>query len=42
MLRARPSLMPGHILSVYVQNIGKLYSVLLMDAEKVVHLYVPF
>ncbi|CAI5442796.1 unnamed protein product [Caenorhabditis angaria] len=34
MLRAKTSVMPGHILSVYVQNIGKLYSSLLSQAEK--------
>ncbi|KAK5983701.1 Garnet [Trichostrongylus colubriformis] len=34
MLRARTSVMSGHILSVYVQNIGKLYSTLLSKAEK--------
>ncbi|CAJ0568040.1 unnamed protein product, partial [Mesorhabditis spiculigera] len=33
MLKAKPSLMPGHILSVYVQNIGKLYAALLGKAE---------
>ncbi|EPB69935.1 adaptin region [Ancylostoma ceylanicum] len=34
MLRARTSVMSGHILSVYVQNIGKLYSTLLSKAEE--------
>ncbi|WKX93066.1 hypothetical protein Q1695_010808 [Nippostrongylus brasiliensis] len=34
MLRARTSVMSGHILSVYVQNIGKLYSALLSKAEE--------
>uniref|UniRef100_A0A6F7NYZ5 AP-3 complex subunit delta n=1 Tax=Haemonchus contortus TaxID=6289 RepID=A0A6F7NYZ5_HAECO len=34
MLRARTSVISGHILSVYVQNIGKLYSTLLSKAEK--------
>ncbi|CAD6191838.1 unnamed protein product [Caenorhabditis auriculariae] len=34
MLRAKTSIMPGHILSVYVQNIGKLYSSLLTKAEE--------
>ncbi|EGT35808.1 hypothetical protein CAEBREN_20013 [Caenorhabditis brenneri] len=34
MLKAKPSVMPGHILSVYVQNIGKLYSTLLSQAEE--------
>ncbi|CAJ0963494.1 unnamed protein product, partial [Mesorhabditis belari] len=34
MLKAKPSLMPGHILSVYVQNIGKLYAALISKAEE--------
>uniref|UniRef100_A0A1I7UKK7 AP-3 complex subunit delta n=1 Tax=Caenorhabditis tropicalis TaxID=1561998 RepID=A0A1I7UKK7_9PELO len=34
MLKAKPSVMPGHILSVYVQNIGKLYSTLMSQAEE--------
>ncbi|CAI4227320.1 unnamed protein product [Auanema sp. JU1783] len=34
MLKAKTSIMPGHILSVYVQNIGKLYSALLTKAEE--------
>ncbi|PAV90505.1 hypothetical protein WR25_27155 [Diploscapter pachys] len=34
MLKAKPSVMPGHILSVYLQNIGKLYSALLSKAEE--------
>ncbi|CAB3405361.1 unnamed protein product [Caenorhabditis bovis] len=34
MLRAKTTVMPGHILSVYVQNIGKLYSALLSQAEE--------
>ncbi|KHJ84282.1 hypothetical protein OESDEN_16007 [Oesophagostomum dentatum] len=34
MLRARTSVMSGHILSVYVQNIGKLDSTLLSKAEE--------
>ncbi|VDK64130.1 unnamed protein product, partial [Gongylonema pulchrum] len=33
MLKSKISLMPGHILSVYMQNIAKLYSVLLSSAE---------
>lgn len=33
MLKAKVSVMPGHILSVYVQNIAKLYSALLARAE---------
>ncbi|VDK84565.1 unnamed protein product [Litomosoides sigmodontis] len=33
MLKARTPIMPGHILSVYMQNIAKLYSVLLTRAE---------
>ena len=36
MLKAKPSVMPGHILSVYLQNIGKLYSALLSKAEEVI------
>ncbi|CAI2347003.1 unnamed protein product [Caenorhabditis sp. 36 PRJEB53466] len=34
MLRAKTSVMPGHILSVYVQNIGKLYCSLTAQAEE--------
>ncbi|CEF69373.1 Garnet [Strongyloides ratti] len=34
MLKTKISLMPGHILSVYVQNIGKLYSILIAQYEK--------
>ncbi|CCD73656.1 AP-3 complex subunit delta [Caenorhabditis elegans] len=34
MLKAKPSVMPGHILSVYVQNIGKLYCSLMSQAEE--------
>uniref|UniRef100_A0A8R1DVX4 AP-3 complex subunit delta n=1 Tax=Caenorhabditis japonica TaxID=281687 RepID=A0A8R1DVX4_CAEJA len=34
MLKAKPSVMPGHILSVYVQNIGKLYCSLMAKAEE--------
>ncbi|VDN04837.1 unnamed protein product [Thelazia callipaeda] len=33
MLKAKISVMPGHILSVYMQNIAKLYAVLLTRAE---------
>ncbi|EFP03532.1 hypothetical protein CRE_20604 [Caenorhabditis remanei] len=33
MLKTKPSVMPGHILSVYVQNIGKLYCSLMSQAE---------
>ncbi|VDO48453.1 unnamed protein product [Onchocerca flexuosa] len=34
MLKAKISVMPGHILSVYMQNIAKLYAVLLTRAEE--------
>ncbi|KAF1745965.1 hypothetical protein GCK72_022413 [Caenorhabditis remanei] len=34
MLKTKPSVMPGHILSVYVQNIGKLYCSLMSQAEE--------
>uniref|UniRef100_A0AC35UGR7 Adaptin_N domain-containing protein n=1 Tax=Rhabditophanes sp. KR3021 TaxID=114890 RepID=A0AC35UGR7_9BILA len=34
MLKTKISLMPGHILSVYVQNIGKLYAILINQYEK--------
>ncbi|TMS34312.1 hypothetical protein L596_001937 [Steinernema carpocapsae] len=34
MLKTKTSVMPGHILSVYVQNIAKLYCVLLQKYEK--------
>lgn len=33
MLRPKVTTLPGHIQSVYVQNIGKLYSCLLTGAE---------
>uniref|UniRef100_A0A0N5ATS8 AP-3 complex subunit delta n=1 Tax=Syphacia muris TaxID=451379 RepID=A0A0N5ATS8_9BILA len=33
MLRTKTSIMPGHVLSAYVQNIAKLYSLLLSKAE---------
>ncbi|VBB29920.1 unnamed protein product [Acanthocheilonema viteae] len=33
MLKAKISMMPGHILSVYMQNIAKLYAVLLVRVE---------
>ncbi|VDM38019.1 unnamed protein product [Toxocara canis] len=33
MLKTKTSVMPGHILSVYVQNIAKLYALLLQKAE---------
>lgn len=33
MLKAKLPIMPGHILSVYMQNIAKLYAVLLVRAE---------
>ncbi|MCP9263614.1 AP-3 complex subunit delta-1 [Dirofilaria immitis] len=33
MLKAKIPIMPGHILSVYMQNIAKLYAVLLVRAE---------
>ncbi|KAI6224934.1 AP-3 complex subunit delta [Aphelenchoides besseyi] len=35
MLKIKLSIMPGNLLSVYVQNIGKLYAVLLQQYEKV-------
>uniref|UniRef100_A0A0N4ZAI7 AP-3 complex subunit delta n=1 Tax=Parastrongyloides trichosuri TaxID=131310 RepID=A0A0N4ZAI7_PARTI len=34
MLKTKISLMPGHILSVYIQNIGKLYAMLIEKYEK--------
>uniref|UniRef100_A0A914ZL92 AP-3 complex subunit delta domain-containing protein n=2 Tax=Parascaris TaxID=6254 RepID=A0A914ZL92_PARUN len=33
MLKTKTAVMPGHILSVYVQNIAKLYALLLQKAE---------
>lgn len=33
MLRTKTNVMPGHVLSAYVQNIAKLYSLLLLKAE---------
>lgn len=35
MLRTKISVVPGSLLSVYVQNIAKLYSALLLQHEKV-------
>lgn len=34
MLKTKISLVPGSLLSVYIQNIAKLYSVLLLSYEK--------